>query len=297
MSYDYFYEEQSEQFLFYRIPKTLMTEKVFAGLSGDAKILYGLCLDRVSLSRKNHWVDSSGRVFIYYTLNGIMKDIGCAVQKAVKLLRELESYGLIERVRQGQGRPSRIYVKNFIPPLRKSKNKNFESHCSETLKAEDQELRKAEGSNTEKNNTEQSDTNRIKSDRSCCDGMRESYREYLEEHLAIEDLKKQYPYDKENLEGIKELILDILCSDKATIRVQGEVMPTVSVKSRLMMLRSDHIEYVMDCMKQTSTEIRNIRQYLIAALYNAPCTIDSYYSQAVRHDFSYFGREREEPDE
>lgn len=127
--------------------------------------------------------------------------------------------------------------------------------------------------------------------------MRESYREYLKEHLAIEDLKKQYPYDKENLEGIKELILDILCSDKATIRVQGEVMPTVAVKSRLMMLRSDHIEYVMDCMKQTSTEIRNIRQYLIAALYNAPCTIDSYYRQAVRHDFSYFGRDREEPDE
>ena len=80
---DYFYEEQSEQFSFYRIPKALMTEKAFDGLSGDAKILYGLCLDRVSLSRKNRWVDAAGRIYIYYTLNSIMGDVGCAVQKAV----------------------------------------------------------------------------------------------------------------------------------------------------------------------------------------------------------------------
>ena len=76
MPYDYFYEEQSEQFSFYRIPKALMTEKAFDGLSGDAKILYGLCLDRVSLSRKNRWVDAAGRVYIYYTLNSIMEDVG-----------------------------------------------------------------------------------------------------------------------------------------------------------------------------------------------------------------------------
>ena len=117
MPYDYFYEEQSEQFSFYRIPKALMTEKTFDGLSGDAKILYGLCLDRVSLSRKNRWVDAAGRIYIYYTLNSIMEDVGCAVQKAVKLLGELEKYGLIERVRP---------LKIIVPKLPKPKFRDFE---------------------------------------------------------------------------------------------------------------------------------------------------------------------------
>jgi hypothetical protein len=287
LPYDYFYEEQSEQFSFYRIPKALMTEKAFDGLSGDAKILYGLCLDRVSLSRKNRWVDAAGRVYIYYTLNSIMEDVGCAVQKAVKLLGELEKYGLIERVRQGQGRPSRIYVKNFLPPLRNSKNKDFENHSSETSKTKVQGLRISKGNNTEKNNTDMNDTNRILSGMGCDDDSREQYREYFREKLAIEDLKERYPYDRETLDGIEELILDVVCSGKKTIRVQGENFPAGVVKSRFMKLRFDHIEYVMEQLQKTTTDIRNIRQYIIAALYNAPCTIDSYYRQAVRHDFAY----------
>jgi hypothetical protein len=294
LTYDYFYEEQSEQFSFYRIPKTLMTEKVFGGMSGDAKILYGLCLDRVSLSRKNGWIDNAGRVYIYYTLNSVMEDIGCAVQKAVKLLDELEQYGLIERVRQGQGRPSRIYVKNFLPPLRKSKNRNFENHSSETVKIKGSELRESKSSNTEKNNTDTSNTNQIISETGCDDDMRESYRAYFQDRLAIDILKERYPFDQETLEGMEELILDVVCSKKKTIRVQGENFPASVVKSRFMKLRSDHIEYIMDRLKETTTDIRNIRQYLIAALYNAPCTIDSYYRQAVQHDFAYPKKIQEE---
>lgn len=294
MTYDYFYEEQSEQFSFYRIPKTLMTERVFAGMSGDAKILYGLCLDRVSLSRKNGWIDDAGRVYIYYTLNSVMEDIGCAVQKAVKLLDELEHYGLIERVRQGQGRPSRIYVKNFLPPLRKSKNRNFENHSSGTVNTKGLELRESKPSNTEKNNTNKSYTNPIISETGCDDDTRESYRVYFQDRLCMDILKERYPYDQETLDGMEELILDVVCSGKKTIRVQGENFPASVVKSRFMKLRSDHIEYIMDRLKETTTEIRNIRQYLIAALYNAPCTIDSYYRQAVQHDFAYPKESQEE---
>ena len=238
MPYDYFYEEQSEQFSFYRIPKAL-----------------------VSLSRKNRWVDAAGRVYIYYTLNSIMEDVGCAVQKAVKLLGELEKYGLIERVRQGQGRPSRIYVKNFLPPLRNSKNKDFENHSSETSKTKVQGLRISKGNNTEKNNTDMNDTNRILSGMGCDDDSREQYREYFREKLAIEDLKERYPYDRETLDGIEELILDVVCSGKKTIRVQGENFPAGVVKSRFMKLRFDHIEYVMEQLQKTTTDIRNIRQY------------------------------------
>ena len=133
MDFGYFYEEESEAFCFYRIPKALFLEECFEMLSTDAKVLYGLFLERVSLSKRNHWIDEQGRVYVYYTLMSIQHDLHCACQKAVKLLKELEEYGLIERMKQGQGKPTRIYVKNFIPH-RKSQVQTFENHKSGTMK-------------------------------------------------------------------------------------------------------------------------------------------------------------------
>ena len=114
MKYDYFYEAQSEQFVFYKVPKVLCTKEEFRNLSSDAKLLYGLLLDRVSLSQRNGWIDEEGRVYVIFTLENIMEDLNCADKKATRLLVELESYGLIERKRQGLGKPTLIYVKNFI---------------------------------------------------------------------------------------------------------------------------------------------------------------------------------------
>lgn len=123
VSFSYFYGEESEQFSYYRIPKLLITGAHFKNLSTDAKLLYGLLLDRMGLSAKNGWYDEQGRVYIYYTLEEIMEDMNCGKDKGVKLLSELDAnrgIGLIERVKQGQGRPARIYVKRFaaraVPP-------------------------------------------------------------------------------------------------------------------------------------------------------------------------------------
>lgn len=123
VSFSYFYGEESEQFRFYRIPRLLITGEQFKNLSTDAKLLYGLLLDRMSLSAKNGWYDDRGRVYIYYPLEEIMTDMNCGKDKGVKLLAELDTsrgIGLIERVKQGQGRPTRIYVKQFaartVPP-------------------------------------------------------------------------------------------------------------------------------------------------------------------------------------
>ena len=123
VSFSYFYGEESEQFSFYRIPRLLITGAQFKNLSTDAKLLYGLLLDRMGLSAKNGWYDELGRVYIYYTLEEIMADMNCGKDKGVKLLSELDAnrgIGLIERVKQGQGRPARIYVKRFatknVPP-------------------------------------------------------------------------------------------------------------------------------------------------------------------------------------
>ena len=112
----YYYGYEAEQYAFYRIPKLLMTDERFKGLSSDAKLLYGLMLDRMSLSVKNGWVDEENRVYIYFPNQTVTEFLNCGNEKAVKLMSELDSrrgIGLIERVRQGQGKPSIIYVKNF----------------------------------------------------------------------------------------------------------------------------------------------------------------------------------------
>ena len=136
MTLDYFYGAQADQFAFYRIPKALFTDERFKSISAEAKILYGILLDRMSLSRKNGWLDEQGRVFIIFTLEEVMEAIGCADQKATKLLNELDSKaGLIERKRQGLGKPNLIFVKNFvdnstgsIPPVPESRIKTRENH-------------------------------------------------------------------------------------------------------------------------------------------------------------------------
>ena len=157
MTYDYFYGEQADQFSFFRIPKILFTDEQFKSVSAEAKILYGILLDRMSLSRKNGWMDEDGRVYIIYTVDEVMEALGCAAQKAVKLLAELESKaGLIERKRQGLGKPNLLFVKDFTTVL-KSKFKNDENHNSGMMKTEIQEFPKSQCSNTESNNTEYSD--------------------------------------------------------------------------------------------------------------------------------------------
>lgn len=115
MSFDYFYGQQSDLFTFYRVPKVLFTEDCFWNVSTDAKLLYGILLDRMNLSARNGWLDEEGRVYIIFTIEEIKGALGCAEKKAVKLLDELEKKcGLIERKRQGLGKPNLIYVKNFI---------------------------------------------------------------------------------------------------------------------------------------------------------------------------------------
>ena len=158
MTLDYYYGDQAEQFSFYRIPKVLFTDSRFKDISAEAKILYGLLLDRMSLSAKNGWLDQEGRVYIVYTVENIMDALSCASQKAMKLLNELDDRcGLIERKRQGLGKPNLIYVKNFVAAPG-SKFKNGENQNSGLLKIETQEFPKSKGSNTEKNNTDLNDT-------------------------------------------------------------------------------------------------------------------------------------------
>ena len=115
--FDYYRGVEAEQYSFYRIPKMLFTDTIFQDLSCEAKVLYGLMLDRMSLSLKNHWMDEEERVYIIFTVNNICDLMNCGTQKAVRLLKELDvktGIGLIEKKRLGLGKPNVIYVKNFI---------------------------------------------------------------------------------------------------------------------------------------------------------------------------------------
>ena len=303
MTYDYFYGAQSDQFSFYRIPKALFTDAQFKSISVEAKIIYGILLDRMSLSRKNGWLDSEGRVYIFYTVEEITEAFHCAAQKAVKLLAELENKaGLIERKRQGLGRPNLIYVKNFVLPS-KSQFQNDENHHSGSMKNTIQEFPKSQCSNTHENDNENNHTeiNPIPSAplqrernrdtiRYDATEEQESMREYLEEQLEIDILKQENPFYENELDEIFEIILDTLCSHRQTIRIAGEEKPLEVVKSAFMKLNKTHIEYALDCLKSNTSDIRNIRAYILTTLYNSRQPISNYYTSRVHHNMPELAR-------
>lgn len=294
--YDYFYGAESEQFSFYRIPKVLFTEERFRHISAEAKVLYGLLLDRMSLSVKNGWQDAEGRVYIIFTIEEIMTALGCADQKAGKLLYELESKcSLIERKRQGLGKPNLIYVKNFIPPP-ESRFQNRENHDSGEVKITDQESLKSRCSNTEINNTDFSDTDSFlfpsfreghgREPKGSDADQRTRYRELIMENIAYDALLTDFPYDTDILTEILELMVDVVCTARATVRISGDDKPAEVVKSQFLKLDSEHIRFVLNGLKENTTRIRNMRQYLLATLYNAPLTIGNYFRSLVNHDMA-----------
>lgn len=179
VQFEYFYGDEAERFTFYRIPKLLITSPVFKRVSDSAKLLYGLMLDRMSLSIKNGWIDEDGRAYIYFTTNDVMEAMCCGTEKATKLIAELDSekgIGLIERKKQGQGKPAIIYLKKFYveedsrnsrlseiesQDFGKSKNKTFENRKSRVSETESAEFRESKGNNTNINNTDFNDTDKI----------------------------------------------------------------------------------------------------------------------------------------
>lgn len=307
---DYFYGDEAGQFQYFRIPRQLITNPKFKHLSTDAKLLYGMLLDRMSLSEKNEWYDDNGRVYIYYTVDEICEDMNCGRDKAMKLLAELDTgkgIGLIERIKQGQGKPTKLYVKRFttrtIPPkpapprpdpfLPFSEVDFSDVQKSEFPTSRSRESRRVEVGKTDPNYIKLNQTDFSYTDPSISPispreaaGMemdRYEKREEIKANIDYPHLQRQCPYD--DVESLLELIVDVVCSTASTIRIGGELLPADTVKRRFMQLDSSHIEYVIDSMKNTTTKINNIRAYLLTTLYNAPVTIGPYYSAAVRHDF------------
>ncbi len=383
MAFEYYYGTQADQFNFIRVPKLLVHDEAFADLSVDAKMLYGLLLDRMNLSMKNGWFDDENRVYIIYQITEIMADMNMARATAVKYLSELEKFGLVEKKKRGLGLPNIIYVKSFLTqkdcrelrkktvdkieenipetPINSQKFNNytsrsskiesqevqnlnfkdFKNYTSRSSEVELQEVQKLNPSNTNGNynnlnNTNSNNININKTDiintefdnissypvtgereqrpdrmervetpttgqvtkdrQDKEDGIRydkstsefDDYMRYVKNIIEYDALVEKHPFDKEMIDGIVDLIVETIISNNDYIVISSNKFPKEVVKSRFSKLTASHIEYVLECMSQNTTDVKNIKKYLLATLYNAPTTMDSYYRAKVNHDMPQY---------
>ena len=388
-NFDYFYGAQADQFSFIRIPRVILTDAAFKELSIQAKVLYGVLLDRMSLSRKNAWFDKENRVFIIYQIGEIQEDLGFTKKKAMELLSELEKFGLLEKKRRGHGLPNILYVKSFMSGVtavnradltgdhendefrgpdsgtsdyqesdtveidsdaisegnepmttkskvseggkKRSRGADFGTSvqrktCSRSAESDTLEVpkpallevpksaplevpilgplmsdtkdNKTDGSYIESNHIlpgpgrwtdgsgrDQSDARRSDSNRG---SLAREYRELICANIEYENLLLTFPEKKELLEGVVDLILETVLTTSEEILIASNYFPAEIVRSKFLKLNYSHIRYVVDCLNSNTTKVRNIKKYLLASLFNAPSTIDGYFTAEVNYDMAEF---------
>ncbi len=236
-----------------------------------------------------------------YTTKGLARICKDGIDSICAGVRELEEHGYVirERVRNENGQLGSIEYTILeqpqTPPPKREKPKRENPILDKPILEKPEQENPAQ-LNTYKSNKDLSSTeisNPIQSNpptpagaRIGKDGIRarETYKEIVYENIDYEILITDPKMDREMLDEIAELIVDTVCTARQTIRIAGDDYPAEVVKSRFLKLDSSHIQYVMDCMKDNTTYVRNIKKYLLAALYNAPATISSYYSSLVQHD-------------
>lgn len=320
LQFEYFRGMEAEQYHFYRVPKVLFTAECFKYLSCEAKVLYGLMLDRMSLSVKNRWFDEEDRVYIIFTVEETMELLGCARQKAIRNIAELDTekgIGLIEKKRLGLGKPNVIYVKNFMlmdcpEPEEEKQSENagntqkYENQTSRSMKTELQEVPKSYSNNTDNNKTEYSETdyndtefnetNRSETEKILSNPIISAEVETASDRIdtigqmdTYRELIREhieYPCHKsKEVDELVELVVEVLMMpEDSTLRIAGAEKPVSLVKSRFMKLDYSHIEYVLFCLQRNTAKVGNIKAYLLTTLYNATMTMNHYYQAEVNHD-------------
>ena len=321
---EYYYGQEAEQFTFYRLPKALITDSRFKGISNNAKLLYGLMLDRMSLSARSGWFDEENRVYIKYAIKSIMEDLNCSKMTAVALLKELQGIGLVD-IEQKNGKANIIYVKNFVSEDKATSVDRSNNYTSKNtvpsendqsikktslniipVHMEDQEenqtgtglengqpgVQNLDTNNKEFNNIESRETYHISQSHQQMDKMDEAtaYMELIRENIDYDIMMQSKQWqDRDMYEELYQIICDVVCVPRRTIRIAGEDYPYNLVRSKFLKLNSSHLQYVIACMQNNTTKVANIKAYLITALYNAPNTISHYYNAEVNHDMYGIG--------
>ena len=247
-----------------------------------------------------------------YTTKGLARICKDGVDSICAGVRELEEHGYVirQRVRNPNGQLGAIeytILEQPRPPEPKPQKPERENPVLDNPEQASPVLEEPEQGNPAQLNTNRSSKEKSKKDLSSTEGSnpvlsspkaprgsdgkgrdrmreRESYRELILENIEYDILTQNHPYDRDRLDELVELMVDTVCSRRETIRIAGDDYPAEVVKSRFLKLDSSHIEYVLDRMRDNTTYVRNIKKYLLAALYNAPSTISNYYSSLVQHD-------------
>lgn len=347
MKFDYYYGEESEQYSFLKIPKLFFTEEIYEGLSLQAKLLYGLMLDRMALSAQRGWYDDYNRAYVKYTSKAVAADMGINQKSALKYIKELSDFGLIIKVQQA-GLADIIYVMNFtkirqaaVPPdIQKSDNILQESEaesintespgkmgmcrdesggsvkklpdmdltgnpanettvkftvlqnlqCSKIYTTPNftplQNLHTPEHKNNKNNynniNTNQSIYQSYQS-KGQTDMTEEYYEQLVKENIEydiyIRDADKKSWYDE-----YYSIILEVIMRKADKSYIAGNEWSQNFVRARFLKITSSDMFYVHDRMQHTVSDIKNIKAYLIAALFNAPTTNKAYWQSRVNHD-------------
>lgn len=300
----YFTGNEADQYTYYKIPKVLFTNKFFNVISTEAKVLYGLMLERVGLSIKNGWFDDQKRAYIFFSVEETMVFLNCKKNKAIKIIAELDAengVGLIEKKRQGQGKPTKIYVKNFFIPVDnsiqdgsevgKTNFKKVKKSTSKGLKSQPLEVGKTNPSNKESSKPDFSDTesNLFSSEEKKKGGtdvctLVDRCSQMIKRNIGYDQLVTDHPLDRDVINECYELILETVISEKDKIVVGKDCYPTEYVKSRFWKLEYSHIEYVLDCLKKSTAKVKKPKKYMLAILFNATGTRDIHYRLDANHD-------------
>lgn len=297
--FEYYYGNQTETFNFVRVPWVLFTHPVFEKLSNDAKILYALLLDRMSLSRQNEWFDEDNRVYIIYTVEEAVKTLNCCSEKVSKLFKELDDIngiGLITRKRRGLGKPSIIYVKNFIvddDPDDTPETDNPDGPDSSNEESRIQDCGISEMQNTENPvscaeenrslETDKTDTiknNIIKTDisntenqsyQSVNDCEREDATAIINENIGYDMLTESNSSIADMITEIRNIMVDVVCGERQVV-IGGKAVPAETAKSTFLKLTDEHILYVIDNISKLERKIQCPDKYICTALYNSAYT-------------------------
>ena len=283
---DYYYRQEAEMFTFFRMPKLLFSDDRYKSLPTDAKLLYGLMIDRMELSLKNGWQDAEGKTYIYMRQEEAMEILNVkGTEKIVKLYKALETVGLLERKRQGLGRPDRLYVGRLTPIPAKIESQTIENQESRLSKIESPELQKTKVpylSKTEKNSLYKNQsiyqhasapiTPLIPTD----SPTHEEAVALVESNIDTAYLLRTYPDQQENILGMVDIIVDELTSNRPTVRIGGADRPRRIVRERLKRVTTTEVEAIAIKLEEhdPANEITNWRGYLLTCLYTSPSTAE-----------------------
>ena len=289
MQFDYFYGNEAEQFTFYRIPKILITSPHFKKISDSAKLLYGLMLDRMSLSIRNGWLDDDNRAYIFFTTNDVMEQMCCGTEKATKMLTELDSekgIGLIERVKQGQGKPAIIQLKKFD----ELEDTALSTKLSEIEK---QDFRKSKCNNTDINNTDINYIYPINQDNyNIQNSDTQTEEEWIDRYTkTVDEIKKQIDYDylinhaeRDIVDEVVNIMAEVMTVYRPKYKIEGDFIEYNAVVNRFRQITAQKLEICLLAYSRKIQRIKNPKAYWISTLYNIPLTSEIVLQNMINSD-------------